>query len=289
MIPILMTPEQAYRDILAQIMVYGLKVKTRNYDTLSCHELPNYILDRFPIITIRKTAVMKAIREMEWFMSGDNKCPEELRDWWAGQLNPNGEYLYGYPHQFRVFGGVVSTGSTFFGFDQVLFTLQALRNNPYSRRNVQMAWNPAEMDVICEANENSQTPTCCHSTLIQFFVRDDTLFMTSYQRSADMLLGVPHNWVQSWALLLYYAHHSGLKVGRIRWIFGDAHIYTEPSHIRTADAILSDEGMPIPFSCDLVYAPKVSSDPVPKFLASDFHIVGNIPKPRVTHRPKLIA
>ena len=63
--------------------------------------------------------------------------------------------------------------------------------------------------------------------------------MTSYQRSADMILGVPHNWIQSWALLLWFAYHSKLKVGHLRWLFGDAHIYCHETHVTTANDIIS--------------------------------------------------
>jgi thymidylate synthase len=96
-------------------------------------------------------------------------------------------------------------------------------------------WNPAEMASISEVNENPNTPTTCHSTLIQCFVSPGgILHMKHYQRSADMLLGVPHNWIQHWAFMLYLAHHTGLSVGSMYWILGDAHIYDEESHVLAA-------------------------------------------------------
>jgi thymidylate synthase len=106
--------------------------------------------------------------------------------------------------------------------------------------------------------------------------------MKTYQRSADMLLGVPHNWVQSWAMLMWFAHHAGLKVGSMTWMWGDAHVYDEESHIDTAhNMIRYCTGTTTKF--DMVYKP-TSKD----FKASDFSIIGEIPEPVVTTRPKLL-
>jgi len=174
-------------------------------------------------------------------------------------------------------------------FDQVAFILTALRDNPNSRRIIMTTWNPGEMANITRTNDNTQTPTCCHATMVQFFVRHGALHMKHYQRSADMLLGVPHNWVQYWALLLYFAHHSGLKPGSIRWDFGDAHIYAEDSHVQTAMEICA--ASPLPSECELIYMYSGERDTfgAPKFKASDFTITGDVSNPEVTTRPKLIA
>lgn len=52
---------------------------------------------------------------------------------------------------------------------------------------------------------------------------------------------VPHNWVQYWYLLSLMAEKTNLEVGSLMWMFGDAHIYNEPSHIETVKAILDQD------------------------------------------------
>lgn len=268
-----------YQDLLIEILDCGDEIETRNHKAISNITLPNVTFDRTPLVTFRKTAWRKALREMEWFMSGSMLCPEELKDWWNGQLDDDGCLMDGYSAQFRRSSFMDHCGDLD-NFDQVEFVKDKLKKHPNSRRLVVTTWNPGEMANITIANDNPNTPTCCHGTVLQFFVRDGKMHIKHYQRSADMLLGVPHNWIQYWALLLYFAHHAGLKPGSLTWIWGDAHIYSEESHDQAAYAIRESEPRECP---NLVYTP-TSDD----FLASDFSLDCEVPEPLVTIRPKLL-
>ena len=266
-----------YVCLLKEILNNGDSVTTRNSQVYSHFDLPNITFTELPLITLRKTAWKKALREMEWFLSGNSKCPDELLDWWDGQLDKFNRYEGGYSTQFRAMSGAEETI-----FDQIDFIQEGLKNNPNSRRLLMTVWSPIDMAEITMLNDNPNTPTCCHSIVVQFFVRNGYLSMKTYQRSADMLLGVPHNWVQSWAMLMWFAHHAGLKVGSMTWMWGDAHVYDEESHIDTAhNMIRYCTGTTTKF--DMVYTP-TSKD----FKASDFSIIGEIPEPVVTTRPKLL-
>lgn len=284
-----------YAQLLAQILSEGDKVVTRNSETFSHINLPNVTFDSFPLVTLRKTQWSKAIREMEWFFSGYPECPEELLNWWDGQLNENNCLFSGYGVQFREFISFPTNDYPPHSFDQIQFILNALRTNPNSRRLLMTVWNPGEMAVITETNGNPNTPTCCHSIVVQFFVRDGALHMKTYQRSADMLLGVPHNWVQSWAMLMYFAHHANLKVGTMAWMWGDAHIYNEQSHMQAANEIIGVAQIayaePPLTSLDLQYtfdATAPNNDVIPEFRTNEFTLFGEIPKPTVLTKPKLL-
>jgi thymidylate synthase len=240
---------------------------------------------------------------MEWFMSGYRECPEKLSKWWAGQLNHDGEYVDGYSQQFRESSYFNRKEDDLGGFDQIAYILDGLKNHQHSRRLVMTSWNTGEMANITKTNNNPQTPSTCHSTLIQFFVVNGELHVKHYQRSADTLLGVPCNWVQHWALLTYFAFHSNLKVGSLTWVFGDAHIYNEESHLEAAEQIIKFYFNRVrDFACGLSpypdpevtlnlvynYSGELDSFGTPKFAATDFTIEGEIPKPTVLAKPKLL-
>jgi len=281
-----MITDHRYQVLLRTVSEYGDLVETRNHLTKSCCDLDPITFTQTPLVTLRKTAWKLALREMEWFMSGDMKCPDELIPWWKDQLGYGGMYRGGYSHQYRYSGFI---GTQLNNFDQIKYLLDGLRKNPNSRRLVMTTWNPSDMAHITEINHNPLTPSCCHGSMIQLFVREGRVHMAHCQRSADLLLGVPHNWIQYWALLLYFARHSELDVGSLRWIFGDAHIYQEPSHLDAVKQLLRIPVQPeVDSSFNLRYNPVVQNQVVPEFKASDFVMDGVIPEPKVFTKPKLL-
>jgi len=77
--------------------------------------------------------------------------------------------------------------------DQVKNVVKAIKTNPYSRRHIVSAWNPADVDDMA-------LPPC--HCLFQFHVANGKLSCQLYQRSADIFLGVPFN-IASYALLVH--------------------------------------------------------------------------------------
>lgn len=159
----------------------GDVIETRNSKTISSINLPTMTFTTFPLVTVRKTAWRLALMEMAWFISGDIKCPSELSHWWKGQLNGNGEYLNGYSQQFRGSTSYINDDLIF--FDQIKFLIKEIKEHPNSRRLILSSWNSGEMSCIREINDNSNTPSTCHNSLTQFFVRDNKLHLKTYQRS----------------------------------------------------------------------------------------------------------
>lgn len=141
-----------------------------------------------------------------------------------------GDIGKGYGHQWRRFGEIkkkVRFGSgveawtddvvTKEGFDQIDWVINEIKRNPNSRRLLVTGWNPHDADKV-------DLPPC--HTLFQFFVEKGKLSCQLYQRSADLLLGVPFN-IASYALLTHLvAAECGLEVGEFIWTGGDIHIYT---------------------------------------------------------------
>lgn len=299
-----MITDYHYQNLIRRIHEEGDELETRNYRVKSCFDLEIIEITETPLVTLRKTAWKKALRELEWFMSGDRECPEELLDWWHGQLHhsknhyihgcgeqldPSNDrfnqhnkhyYIHGYGEQLRHFND---------HFDQIDYILKGIRNNPNSRRLCMTVWHSSNMACITQTNQNENTPTCCHFSFVQYFVRNNCLHAYHYQRSADVLLGLPHNFIQHWALLLYFAHHANLYVGSLRYQLGDAHLYQHPSHVETVKQLLSCSTYPeLDNTFELLYNPAYDDAEVPAFKASDFMMYGAIPDPKVMIRPCLL-
>ena len=266
-----------YEKLLRLVQERGKAVETRNHRVKRHITLPPVKFDQTPLVTARKTAWKLALREMQWFLSGDAKCPDELKHWWEGQLSARGFHALGYSEQLRK----SCTWQKLGGYDQISELIYGLKKHPNSRRLVTTTWNPGDMAYIGRANGNHNVPANCHGSFTQYWVSEGKLIIKTYQRSADMLLGVPHNWIQYWAYGLWLAHRTGLQMGKLIWIFGDAHIYQHESHIQAVREYVTADKLPdVP---ELIYTPTSE-----EFLASDFSLSFEMPKPVVTAKPVLL-
>lgn len=262
--------DRRYMSLIYQILQSGQEVTTRNSKCLRLHTIP-VTFNSTPLISLRRTAWKLALREWEWFMSGSSYIEDlhpSVRPWWEPWVNSEGSVVNNYSSQFRNFYGHECQ------VDSIQYMLDALKDHPYSRRNCITTWNTAEM-------ANPKTPiTNCHSSFIQWFVNpDNTADMTMYQRSADVICGLPHNWIQSWAFMLWACKRSGRKPGVFNWIGGDVHIYEQ--HLDLARRIVS--ATPQEERIELVYTPTSE-----EFLADDFSLSGEY-KPVITEKAEMVV
>ena len=238
---------QQYLDLLDRVLEHGNPREDRTgTGTIGVfgHQMRFDLSERFPLLTTKKLHLRSIIHELLWFLSGDTHVAalqqNNVRIWneWAtaeqtarfgrqeGDLGP----VYG--HQWRNFGATVLSDGIYDtdGVDQIQGVLDAIQNNPWSRRIIVTGWNPKE------ANQVALPP--CH-TLFQFYVADGRLSCQLYQRSADIFLGVPFN-IASYSLLtLMIAQVCGLKPGEFIHTMGDAHLYND--HLDQARLQLSRE------------------------------------------------
>lgn len=251
-----MQVDKEYKSLIQKVLLFGNTIKSRNGTT---KQLRNYMIDfhETPLVSARKTAWKSALREMEWFLSGSNNINDlhpSVQKWWEPWSDEDGFIQNNYGKQLRRFGG-----SGFKKVDQVKYLIENIKQNPESRRHVITTWNTTDMI-------SPVTPiTNCHGSLIIAQVVDNRLHLTMHQRSADLMLGVPHNWIQYWAFLMYLAHQTGLEVGIFTWIGSNIHIYE--NHLDTARKVVyNEEGSS---KVELIYEP--TSD---EFKASDFSLEG---------------
>ena len=171
--------------------------------------------DGFPMVTTKKLHLRSIIIELLWFLKGDTNI-KYLKDnkvsIWDEWADENGDLGPVYGKQWRSWAA--PDGRT---VDQIAWAQEEIRRNPYSRRIIVSAWNPAELGDMALAP--------CHC-LFQFFVSGGRLSCQLYQRSADVFLGVPFN-IASYALLTeMMAQACGLEAGEFVHTFGDAHLYS---------------------------------------------------------------
>ncbi len=187
----------------------------------------------FPLVTTKKVHTKSIIHELLWFLQGASNISylktHKVRIWdaWAdeqGELGP----VYGV--QWRSWAG--ANGET---IDQISQVIAQIKRNPDSRRLIVSAWNVAEVEKMA-------LPPC--HALFQFYVANGKLSCQLYQRSADLLLGVPFN-IASYALLTQMiAQVTGYEVGDFVHTLGDAHIYH--NHFEQVTLQLSRKPFPLP-------------------------------------------
>lgn len=208
--------------------------------------------DATPLVGVRRTAWRNALREWEWFMSGSsdiNDLHESVRHWWAPWADEEGYIKYNYSEQLCAFG------EGRYGFDQIAALIDGIKGHPFSRRHVITTWNPKEMAAA------DCLLTNCHNTATQFFVEPDhSLHLVTYQRSADVVCGLPHNLIQEWAFLLWVAHRTEKAVGSLTWFGGDVHLYECHTELAQRMIAATPGGTPC-----LVYRPTSN-----EFRADDF-------------------
>lgn len=266
-----------FLNLIEQIMVYGKEITTRNSTT---KRLTNQMITFYktPLVSVRKTAWKLALREWEWFMSGSCNTKDlhkSVQHWWKPWADEDGKIHNNYSEQFRNFAGsYYDEEREDCSFDQIECLIEGIKNHPFSRRNLITTWNTADM-----AHESTPI-TNCHGSLIQFSGNpDNTLDLLMVQRSADIVLGVPHNFIQYWAFLMWVAHLTNKKTGTFTWLGGDCHIY--PDHENLAAKIINADLKDLVDPPELIYNPTSEN-----FKASDFSLGGEY-KPMFTEKLKM--
>ncbi|MFZ3327058.1 MAG: thymidylate synthase [Methylocella sp.] len=213
---------QTYLDLLAKILRDG-EVKADRTGTgtraIFGYQMRFALANGFPLVTTKKLHWKSIVHELLWFLRGDTNIAYlkahgvGIWDEWADE---NGDLGPVYGKQWRAWqapdGRVI---------DQIATVVEEIKRNPFSRRLIVSAWNPADLPAMALAP--------CHC-LFQFYVAAGAdgvrrLSCQLYQRSADAFLGVPFN-IASYALLTaMLAQVAGLDVGDFVHTLGDAHLY----------------------------------------------------------------
>ena len=296
-----------YLDLLQHVLDHGTVREDRTgTGTVGVfgYQMRFPLADGFPVLTTKKLHLRSIIHELLWFLRGDTNIKYlkdngvSIWDEWAdkdGNLGP----VYG--SQWRSWpdgrGGTI---------DQIADVVRQIKENPYSRRLMVTAWNPAEIqdmalppchclfqfyvepaasvdklnvDTLISSTDKSGASTCQPINLSTCQPANEKplkgrLSCQLYQRSADIFLGVPFN-IASYALLtMMVAQVCGLEPGDFVHTFGDAHIYR--NHLDQVRLQLSRDPRPLP---TMRINPAV--DDIFAFRYEDFTLEGYDPHPHI--------
>jgi thymidylate synthase len=255
-----------YLDLLSYVLEKGEnKADRTGTGTISIfgYQMRFNLEQGFPLLTTKKLHLRSIIHELLWFLKGETNLKYlhdnnvTIWDEWAdenGNLGP----VYGY--QWRSWPSCNGTH-----IDQISLALEALKNDPDSRRHIISAWNVADIDKMA-------LPPC--HILFQFYVSENRLSCQLYQRSADIFLGVPFNIASYSLLLMMMAQVLELKPYEFIHTLGDAHIYQ--NHIEQVKLQLSRNPRKLP---EMKLNPSIKD--IFGFKFEDFELINYNPHPHI--------
>jgi len=288
-------PEQQYLDTLRYLLEHGdERVDRTGVGTRATFGVTMRfnLQEAFPAFTTKRVYWKTAIKEILWMLSGGRNVRELLEqnvhiwsDWPHKKfVDASGEKISMQEFEQRIladaqFAQQWGDLGPVYGFqwrhwptasgaeiDQVSQVLDMLNNNPTSRRLIIEGWNVAQLDDMA-------LPPC-HKTY-QFYVGGGKLSLALYQRSADILLGVPFNIVNGALMTHIFAQQAGLEVGEFIWFGADVHLYT--NHVEQAALQLSREPKALP---SLQIKRKAAS--LFDYTVEDFDLLGYDPHPAIS-------
>jgi len=259
-------PEYQYLDLLEHVLTKGderidrTKVGTRSiFGAMLRFDLSD---GSAPILTTKRVYWKTAVKEMLWFLTGGTNIrpllKENVRIWtdWplARYRQASGDNIAQHDFEQRVLeddefamrwgelGPVYGKqwrkwlGADGREYDQIGDLVRTLRDNPTSRRMLFHAWNVAELGGMA-------LPPC-HMVYQYHVTSDGRLNCLLFQRSVDLVLGAPFNYVGATALQLMLAQQANLQPGELIWVGGDVHVYL--NHFEQAREQLARAPLPLP-------------------------------------------
>lgn len=257
--------EQHYLDLMRRVLERGdERLDRTGVGTLSLFgEMLRFDLSdgTVPILTTKRVFWKTAVKEMLWFLTGRTDLrsllQQNVRIWtdWPLQKyrQASGETVSQANFETRIltddaFAAQWGDLGPIYGkqwrrwqgpdgkaYDQIGTLVETLKRDPASRRMLFHAWNVADLGQMA-------LPPC--HMVYQFHVTKGRLSCMMMQRSVDLMLGAPFNWVGTVALMLMLADQAELELGDFVWVGGDVHLYR--NHLDAAREQLSRQPRALP-------------------------------------------
>ncbi|UYD59489.1 thymidylate synthase [Aeromonas phage avDM6] len=218
--------EDEYYNLVHYVYNHGTDIfnKRTGYN---CRTIPTHVMvyDRCPMISHKQVFFKMFIAEFIGYLRGYTSAKQfrdlGTRTWDANAnetkawlINPNRK---GEDDMGNVYGAIARDfGATGGQYDLLWDVYEDLQKGIDNRGEIITFWDPSRFDEGC-------LRPCM--MMHQFQLIGDTLHLTSYQRSTDILLGGPANMLQAWFFLELMARITGHKVGKVTHVMNNIHIY----------------------------------------------------------------
>lgn len=123
--------------------------------------------------------------------------------------------------------------------DQLMYIINELKNKSFNRRLFMSAWNPLQLDDMV-------LPPCHVSYNFIPYLKNEnyTVDLMMYQRSADVILGLPFNIASCAFILKIICYYCNCVPCNIQICIGNAHIYNEHIKCKNITNILTWDKTP---------------------------------------------
>ena len=251
------TVDHQYKNLLRNIMNTGRVVRPIHGEEarmIAGHQMRFDMSNGFPFITERDLSEMweAPLGELIGFMHGA-RTHKELAEYgcnfWKRWVTQERCAMFGLPEGDLGEGsyGVVWTkfpigdGET---FNQIKAVMKQIVDMPYLRTHRITNWLPPHV-MQWEGRVRDTVVAPCHGD-VHFIVypEDKEMDVHHVQRSGDLPVGVPFNFVHYAALGMMVAHVIGYTFNELIYTFSDVHIYERQyEHVKT---LLRQETRPFP-------------------------------------------
>lgn len=245
-----------YKDLVKDVLGNGIWQESQRQG-IKCLSVINRFytisvrFDAFPLLTTKKINWAPLVHELVWYLQGqghirDLQTKTQIWNTWAnrkGQLeSAYGRYWRNYPlpagdweisgdmvNPLTLWGEAIVSDSKYVKtwspepeilpmpvLDQLRLAIDTLARDPSSRRGLVLAWYPPNALV-------SKLPPCHFGFQLQ--VHGNQLHLTLFQRSGDLLIGIPWNIAAYSLLLLAISQELNLEPGTFSHYIGNLHIY----------------------------------------------------------------
>ena len=223
------------KDVLNSHYEFNERTKTGTYRKFNVtFEL--YNVNYLPALTLRKLYFVSAAAELTWTLQGTHNTR------WLKKYTKIWELFEDKPNHIETAYGV--RWRTLFKRDQIKELIELLKKDKSSRQGVVLSWNP-ETDGLLNQGKYKNVP-CPYSFVCN--IMNNKLNMIVYQRSADLILGLPYDVMMYSLLNMSLAKELNILPGSIAFSIADCHIYENLKEVANNMLKHYKEDFKIPFN-----------------------------------------